>query len=197
MLADQKLNQILVANKNSLRIIGGKWRSRRIQFINSEKIRPTPDRVRETVFNWLTGYINGANCLDLFAGSGALAFEAISRGAQHAVLVEDDVKIVTQLKQQKELLQADTVEIKQQNALSYVRELNQQYDVIFLDPPFNTDFLDKVIPVILKKQLISPSGLLYVESSSSKPACKDLNSLNCVREKVTGEVRYALYSLQH
>ena len=186
-----------MANKSSLRIIGGNWRSRRIQFINSEKIRPTPDRVRETVFNWLAEYIQGASCLDLFAGSGALAFEAISRGAGKAVLVEDDAKIVAQLKKQKELLQTDAVEIKQQNALSYVKEANQQYDVVFLDPPFNTNFLNKIIPMILENQLLSPNGLLYVESSSSESVNQELISLNCVREKVTGEVRYALYSLQH
>ena len=184
-----------MANKNSLRIIGGNWRSRRIQFINSEKIRPTPDRVRETVFNWLVGYIDGAYCLDLFAGSGALAFEAISRGAKHTILVDNDDQIVTQLKQQKELLQTDAAEIKLQNALSYVREVDQQYDVIFLDPPFNTDDLDKIIPAILEKKLITAKGLLYVESFSGTPTNKNLISLKCIREKIAGEVRYALYSL--
>ena len=139
MLADLKVVQELVANNNHLRIIGGTWRSRRIQFINTEKIRPTPDRIRETLFNWLASHINDAVCLDLFAGSGALAFEAISRGAQYAILVDDDANIVAQLKQQKKILQTDAVEIKLQNALNYVREDDKHYDVIFLDPPFHSD----------------------------------------------------------
>ena len=194
MLADLRAKQDLVANNNHLRIIGGYWRSRQIQFINNEKIRPTPDRVRETLFNWLAGHIEGAVCLDLFAGSGALAFEAVSRGARYATLVDDDAKIVAQLNQQKEILQTNAVEIKQQHALKYVRDDDKQYDVIFLDPPFNSDQLRKVIPLLLEKQLLSATGLLYVESPSNQATPQELKTLNCVREKITGEVRYALYS---
>lgn len=194
MSAGLKSEQDLVANNNHLRIIGGFWRSRQIQFINTEKIRPTPDRVRETLFNWLAGHIEGAVCLDLFAGSGALAFEAISRGGKFATLVDDDAKIVAQLKQQKEILQTNAVEIKQQHALKYVRDDDKQYDVIFLDPPFNSDQLRKVIPLLLEKRLLSSTGLLYVESPSNQDTPQELKTLNCVREKITGEVRYALYS---
>ena len=194
MSAGLKSEQDLVANNNHLRIIGGFWRSRQIQFINTEKIRPTPDRVRETLFNWLAGHIEGAVCLDLFAGSGALAFEAISRGGKFATLVDDDAKIVAQLKQQKEILQTNAVEIKQQHALKYVRDDDKQYDVIFLDPPFNSDQLRKVIPLLLEKRLLSSTGLLYVESPSNQDTPQELKTLICVREKITGEVRYALYS---
>ena len=194
MSAGLKSEQDLVANNNHLRIIGGFWRSRQIQFINTEKIRPTPDRVRETLFNWLAGHIEDAVCLDLFAGSGALAFEAISRGGKFATLVDDDAKIVAQLKQQKEILQTNAVEIKQQHALKYVRDDDKQYDVIFLDPPFNSDQLRKVIPLLLEKRLLSLTGLLYVESPSNQDTPQELKTLNCVREKIAGEVRYALYS---
>ena len=183
-----------MANNNHLRIIGGFWRSRQIRFINTKKIRPTPDRVRETLFNWLASHIEGAVCLDLFAGSGALAFEAISRGAKHATLVDDDAKIVTQLEQQKKILQTDAVEIKKMQALKYLRNDDKQYDVIFLDPPFNSDQLYKIIPLLFEKRLLSSAGLLYVESPSNQAIPKELKTLNCVREKITGEVRYALYS---
>ena len=186
-----------MAKSNSLRIIGGTWRSRRVQFIDSPKIRPTPDRVRETLFNWLASNISGATCLDLFAGSGALGFEAISRGAGRAVLVEEDARIAATLNEQKDQLNAQTIEINNQNALTYLQNENQQYDVIFLDPPFDSDLLEKVIPIILKRNLLSANGLLYIESASQQKTInsleKLLETLNCIREKISGEVRYALY----
>lgn len=187
-----------MAKCNSLRIIGGTWRSRRIQFIDSPKIRPTPDRVRETLFNWLASNINGAICLDLFAGSGALGFEAISRGADQVVLVEEDARIAAILNEQKDQFNAQTIEIRNQNALTYLQNENQQYDVIFLDPPFDSDLLEKVIPTILKQQLLNTHGLLYVESAAQQKSTKNveilLETLSCIREKVSGEVRYALYA---
>lgn len=196
-------------SKNNLRIIGGMWRSRRIQFIDSPKIRPTPDRVRETLFNWLISDISGAVCLDLFAGSGALGFEAISRGAAQAVLVEEDVHIATMLSEQKQQFKAHAIEIKNQSALDYLRNVSLQFDVIFLDPPFDSDLLDKAVPLIIDQQLLSENGTLYIESSALQKGDKSQNTktvisaeqwselvlktLSCVREKVSGEVRYALY----
>jgi len=185
-----------VAN-NSLRIIGGTWRSRRLQFIDSPKIRPTPDRVRETLFNWLANDIKGSVCLDLFAGSGALGFEAMSRGADRVMLVEEDARIAAMLSEQKELFDAQEIEIKNQNALTYLPNANQQYDLIFLDPPFYSDLLEKVIPIILKQKLLNANGLIYVESAAQQKTIQSLEilleTLYCIREKVSGEVRYALY----
>ena len=182
---------------NSLRIIGGTWRSRRLQFIDSPKIRPTPDRVRETLFNWLANDIKGSVCLDLFAGSGALGFEAMSRGADRVTLVEEDARIAAMLSEQKELFDAQEIEIKNQNALTYLPNANQQYDLIFLDPPFYSDLLEKVIPIILKQKLLNANGLIYVESAAQQKMIQSLEilleSLYCIREKVSGEVRYALY----
>lgn len=196
-------------SKNNLRIIGGMWRSRRIQFIDSPKIRPTPDRVRETLFNWLINDISGAVCLDLFAGSGALGFEAISRGAEQAVLVEEDVQIAATLNEQKQQFKAHTIEIKNQSALDYLQNVSRQFDVIFLDPPFDSDLLDKAVPLIIDQQLLSENGRLYIETSAMQNGDKSQNTktvipaerwselvlktLSCVREKVSGEVRYALY----
>ena len=210
-LSNKKVIQIgyTVPGKNNLRIIGGRWRSRRIQFIDSPKIRPTPDRVRETLFNWLAAYIKNASCLDLFAGSGALGFEAMSRGAEEVVLVEDDARIAAMLNEQKQQFNAQVFEVKCQSALTYIQTVKRQFDIIFLDPPFDSNLLSKVIPVIIKHRLLSDNGLLYVESASQQ---KDGNSrnaaasvspeawselllenLSCVREKVSGEVHYALY----
>ncbi len=186
-----------MAKSNSLRIIGGGWRSRRIQFIDSPKIRPTPDRVRETLFNWLATNISGASCLDLFAGSGALGFEAMSRGADKVVLVEEDARIAAMLKEQKDQFNAQMIEIRNQDALHYLQNENQQYDVIFLDPPFDSDLLEKVIPMILKQQFLNTNGLIYVESAVQQKDIKNLEllleTLSCIHEKVSGEVRYALY----
>jgi 16S rRNA (guanine966-N2)-methyltransferase len=188
-----------LANSNSLRIIGGAWRSRRIQFIDSSKIRPTPDRVRETLFNWLAPSINGASCLDLFSGSGALGFEAASRGARQVVMVEEDARIAAMLKQQKDLLQTapididQNLEVKNQNALVYLPNVSQQFDVIFLDPPFGSELLIKIIPMILEQQLLSKHGVLYVESAAKQELPTSLEALNRIREKTNGDVCYALY----
>lgn len=194
-----------LANSNSLRIIGGAWRSRRIQFIDSPKIRPTPDRVRETLFNWLTATINGASCLDLFAGSGALGFEAASRGARQVVMVEEDARIAATLKQQRHLLQASAtdgaiaivqdqnIDVKNQNALTYLANVAQQFDVIFLDPPFDSELLEKIVPMILEHKLLSQQGVLYIESAAKQELPLSLKELNCLREKTNGEVCYALY----
>ncbi len=186
-----------MANNNSLRIIGGEWRSRRLQFIDSAKIRPTPDRVRETLFNWLGDKVNGANCLDLFAGSGALGFESISRGAKHALLIENDAKNVAKLKQQKVLFHASKIEIRKQNALDFLKQEQQQFDVIFLDPPYASSLLEQSLPLLIEKQFLSSNGLLYIETSSMQTAMPELITLKCVREKIAGEVRYALYSPNH
>ena len=186
-----------MANSNSLRIIGGEWRSRKLQFIDSPKIRPTPDRVRETLFNWLANKIKGANCLDLFAGSGALGFESISRGAKHALLIENDEKIIAKLIQQKELFQAENITIKLQNALKFLQQGQQQFDVIFLDPPYASPLLEQTLPLVIEKQILSPHGCLYIETSSMQETLPDLNTLKCVREKIAGEVKYALYCLDN
>ncbi|MYB89254.1 MAG: methyltransferase, partial [Proteobacteria bacterium] len=110
----------MVPKRNSLRIVGGVWRSRRIQFADNPDIRPTPDRVRETLFNWLADKIEGARCLDLFAGSGALGFEAASRGASHVTQVDRNASVVAMLELQKQALQARQVDIVCQDALDYV-----------------------------------------------------------------------------
>ncbi len=190
-----------MAKSNSLRIIGGAWRSRRIQFTDSPKIRPTPDRVRETLFNWLTANINGASCLDLFAGSGALGFESASRGAKQVVMVEEDAGIATTLKQQKDVLQtpvaddviAQEIEVKNQNALIYLPNITQQFDIIFLDPPFDSELLGKIVPMILEQKVLAPQGVLYIESAAKQALPPALKELNCLREKTNGEVCYALY----
>lgn len=193
----QKLVLKLVGKKNSLRIIGGTWRSRRIQFADVAEIRPTPDRIRETLFNWLAEKIVGARCLDLFAGSGALGFEAASRGASHVTQVDSSATIVAMLAKQKQLLAAQQLAIVHQDALDFLQQTEQQFDVVFLDPPFASDCLKQILPILIARKLVVPSGLLYIESSVFSFASQHLEALSRRHEKQTGQVHYALYELHN
>ena len=185
----------MVPKKNSLRIIGGAWRSRRIQFADAPDIRPTPDRVRETLFNWLADKIEGARCLDLFAGSGALGFEAASRGAAHVTQVDHDALVVDMLEVQKRTLEARQVDIVHQDALVFAHRAKEPFDIVFLDPPFGTDLYQRVPPVLITRRLVCPAGRVYVESPIER-VLEFPDSLQCIREKTAGLVRYQLYALE-
>jgi len=148
---------------NQVRIIGGAWRSRIIRFPPRKDLRPTPDRVRETLFNWLGQELTGMTCLDLFAGSGALGFEAASRGARRVVMVEHDIAAFKALQANRQLLDATAVELRRADALEFLRRSQERYDAVFLDPPFQADYWPKLLP-LLPPHLTS-AGLVYVESS--------------------------------
>ncbi len=124
------------SNKGKIRIIGGEWRGRRIAVSAAPDLRPTPDRVRETLFNWLGQRLDGLACLDLFAGSGALGFEAASRGAARVVMVEQDRKALAQLRDSLQLLGARNIALIPGDALAYLERPGERFDVVFLDPPF-------------------------------------------------------------
>lgn len=149
---------------NKVRIIGGEWRSRILTFPEQEGLRPTPDRVRETLFNWLGQYLNGKTCLDLFAGSGALGFEAASRGAQRVTLIEQSAKVVAALHDNAAKLNADRVSIERAEGLRWLGANAGVYDVIFLDPPFQSALLEKLLPLLAAH--LTPSGCAYVESGA-------------------------------
>ena len=148
---------------NQVRIIGGTWRSRIIRFPPRKDLRPTPDRVRETLFNWLGQDLTGKICLDLFAGSGALGFEAASRGARRVMMVERDMAAFKALQANHALLNAAVVELQRVDALEFLRRSRERYDVIFLDPPFQAVYWPRLL-VLLPPHLAS-AGLVYVESS--------------------------------
>ncbi|HYC42639.1 MAG TPA: 16S rRNA (guanine(966)-N(2))-methyltransferase RsmD [Noviherbaspirillum sp.] len=155
---------------HQVRIIGGQWKRTPLAVLDADGLRPTPDRVRETVFNWLNHLLGGsweqARCLDLFAGTGALGFEAASRGAARVVLVEDNGAAVRQLQATKEKLKADKVEILRGDALAVASSLAssapQGFRVIFLDPPYHQDWLVKILPVC--ERLLADGGLVYAEA---------------------------------
>lgn len=148
--------------RNKVRIIGGNFRRRLLPFPDSEGLRPTPDRVRETLFNWLGQSLHGKQCLDLFAGSGALGFEAASREARRVVMVEKSRKVAESLKANQRDLAAGAIEVLGMDALQFVRSSRERFDVIFLDPPYDSDLLQQVMPLL--EPLLAEDGLVYVEA---------------------------------
>ena len=147
-----------------VRIVGGAWRGRRLPVPPVAGLRPTPDRVRETLFNWLASAITGARCLDLYAGTGALGFEALSRGAAHVVFVERHPRAVTRLRQSAAALGADCA-VFAGNASAFLADATARFDVIFLDPPYDID--PGPVCRVLKDRLTA-QGLVYVERGSAE-----------------------------
>lgn len=141
------------------------WRSRMLCFSEAEGLRPTPDRVRETLFNWLGQELHGLKCLDLFAGSGALGFEAASRGAANVIMVENNAQAHRTLLENANLLNATQIQIKLGDALSFLSTHQQQFDVIFLDPPFHQHWIEKLLPQLAKN--LASNGLVYVETETA------------------------------
>ncbi len=147
-----------------MRIVGGAWRSRLISFPPRTDLRPTPDRVRETLFNWLGQDLTGMTCLDLFAGSGALGFEAASRGARRVVMVECDATAYRALVANRGQLGAAAVEPRKADALEFLRADTGVYDVVFLDPPFKSDCWPRLAPLLPPR--LAPGALVYHESAA-------------------------------
>ena len=150
------------ARSNNVRIIGGEWRRRLIRFPGSADLRPTPDRMRETLFNWLGQDLTGKTCLDLFAGSGALGFEAASRGAKQVLMVERDAQIFRALQATHTMLGAGQVELARADALAFLQSDARCYDVVFLDPPYHLHLLSRVLP-LLPGHLVG-GARVYLES---------------------------------
>ena len=179
---------------HSVRIIAGRWRGRKVMFPDSAHLRPTPDRVRETVFNWLAPRIVGAHALDLFAGSGVLGFEALSRGAGRVILVDSAPVVIKQLQQTKAILVADTAEIIQTDALGWLQNatINQPFNIIFLDPPFQLPLLLPCCEQLVTRGWLADNAVIYTEIPHDATITLP-NSLNLLRDKVAGNVRYQLW----
>jgi 16S rRNA (guanine966-N2)-methyltransferase len=177
-----------------IRIVGGKWRRRLLSFPGVSALRPTPDAVRETVFNWLMPYIQDRRCLDLYAGSGALGFEAVSRGAASAVLVEKNPKVVKALRQNKQLIDTDNqISVTACTALQYISTAGTHFGLVFLDPPFATDELEKACYQLQKHGLIAPDGLIYLEHASDRKLLFLPEHWRELKNAQRGGVRYTLY----
>lgn len=176
-----------------LRIIGGEWRSRQIQFANLEEIRPTPDRVRETLFNWLKADIRGARCLEPFAGSGVLSLEALSRGAQHCTILDRQPQAHSALMTNLRALGAATDRYRCELADArhwLTNYIGPPFDLIFLDPPFVDDDLAELLTQLMQPTLLAEAGQVYVESGRQLEHAP--NGTRIERQKKAGAVHYAL-----
>jgi len=148
-----------------VRIVGGRWRSRLIDVPARPDLRPTPDRVRETLFNWLGQRLEGCACLDLYAGSGALGFEAASRGAARVVMVESDRAVLAALRRSRERLGADEVEVVAGDALEYLARAGERFDLVFLDPPFRQNALPALLGRLPPR--LQPGARVYLEAADA------------------------------
>ena len=175
------------SNKGKIRIIGGEHRGRRLVVPDRPGLRPTPDRVRETLFNWLGQRLDGLACLDLFAGSGALGFEAASRGAARVVMVESDRPAFEALQRHRELLGARQVELVPGDALAYLAASRESFDVVFLDPPFRQNALAPALERLAPR--MAAGGRVYLEASAPLEATEPWRELKRAR---AGQVSYQL-----
>lgn len=179
---------------NQLRIIGGLWRGRKLGFPDVDGLRPTGDRIRETLFNWLAPDIQGAHCLDLFAGSGALGLEALSRGAESSLLLEKNALAAQQLKSNLQLLLAGNGQVEQVDSLQW---LNQQqaphrFDIVFIDPPFALDLWNKIAAALETHNWLSDEAVIYLEAPRDVQLQLPAN-WRLHRDKQAGQVSFRLY----
>lgn len=181
------------ASAGQIRIIGGQWRGRKLPVPNSEGLRPTTDRVRETLFNWLAPVIHGARCLDCFAGSGALGLEALSRYAESATLLEYERPVAQQLSKNLALLQGNG-DVIHTNALTWLAGSGRPFDVVFLDPPFRKGLLADSVTLLEQQGWLADEAWIYVEAEAESAATDVPATWTLHREKVAGQVAYRLYT---
>lgn len=177
---------------NQIRVIAGQWRGRRLRFPDLPQLRPTADRVRETLFNWLAPVLPGARCLDLFAGSGALGIEALSRGAAEAVFIEHHLAAAAGLRGNLDRLQADNARVHTAEALAWLRQPATPFEIVLLDPPFGQKLLEPVCAALEQGGWLAPVAWIYLETESEwRPFALPAN-WTPYREKIAGAVAYRL-----
>lgn len=179
--------------QNKLRIIGGVWRSRQLRFADVPGLRPTPDRVRETLFNWLQMDIAGKQCLDLYAGSGALGFEAASRGAKSVVQVELNAEACRNLHENRQALSAAQVRIVQMDVMRFLAGDTQVFDIVFLDPPFGKSLVPQTCLWLEQKGWLAPFAKIYLETERQFDLAGIPAGWQCLKSKTAGEVAYHLF----
>jgi 16S rRNA (guanine(966)-N(2))-methyltransferase RsmD len=175
------------AKTNQVRINAGVWRSRLLKFPDAEGLRPTPERVRITVFNWLGQDMTGKTCLDLFAGTGVLGFEALSRNAKNMTMVESSRPAYSALLQNQTMLKAENCQILNQDALLFLANNTQKFDVIFCDPPYNKGWLQKLLPSL--NQHLNANGVVYAEAEYE---IKSDDNWQVIKQNKAGNVYYHL-----
>ncbi len=177
------------------RIIGGQWRGRRLHFTEVQGLRPTMDRVRETLFNWLAADIHGARCLDLFAGSGAVGIEALSRGAAKVDFVEKHRTAADRLQQNLDLVGTGNGQVHQQDARTFVAKPQPPYDIVFLDPPFFKGFLKDICADLEAGGLVGPDTLIYIEAEKQLTDLELPTHWQNLKDKQAGGLSYGLWRI--
>ena len=193
----QRPTQKISSGNQQVRIIGGEWRGRKLNFPEIEGLRPTPDRVRETLFNWLSAYVPGGRCLDMFSGSGALGFEALSRGAIHVTMIDNSAEVIHQLRQNIQELKSQHAELVTGSAVNWLEtrtgDLEIQYDIVFMDPPFNKDLAPLCCLLLEQKNLLADNAMIYVETEKEMTDLQVPDNWELYRDKTAGQVTYRLY----
>jgi 16S rRNA (guanine966-N2)-methyltransferase len=183
------------STRNRVRIIGGRWRSRLLSFPGEDMLRPTPDRVRETLFNWLQGKLRGRRCLDCYAGSGALGFEALSRGADTAVFVESSVPLVRQLKDNVALFEASAYVVQAHFPVLPEGLRLEPFGLVFLDPPFGEGLVVKGLSWLLSQGMLASDALVYVETELAEGDVAWPQGYHVLKSGRAGRVFYYLLGL--
>ncbi len=193
-----------MAKRGTCRLIAGRWRGRLVHFDEADGLRPTTDRIRETVFNWLQHEIAGSHCLDCFAGSGAMGFEALSRGAETVVLLDNHPRTITNLKSNAATLssgdsRSEAIRIEKTDTLRWLKQHRQGeqpvFDVVFIDPPYQAKLLSQTCNLLAQSDLIREQSKIYLEHQLGD-SIKLPEDWQCLKSKVAGQVAYHLYVKQ-
>ena len=180
-------------NRGKVRITSGEWKNRNLEVPDIDGLRPTSERVRETLFNWLMPSIHKSVCLDLFAGSGSLGFEALSRGAKHCTFVEKSKLAFSQIKTTRTSLNAVNSEVHNCDAIDFLSSVhNHNFNLVFLDPPFSDDYLISSIESIHEYQLVSSGGYIYIEFNKNNDLSDLPDNWSVIRKKIYGNVCFIL-----
>ncbi|EKO3414381.1 16S rRNA (guanine(966)-N(2))-methyltransferase RsmD [Vibrio fluvialis] len=181
------------APSGQVRIISGLWRGRKLPVHDAEGLRPTTDRVKETLFNWLAQDIPHARCIDLFAGSGGLGFESASRQADKVTMLEMNPQAFAQLKTNIAALKASNIEAVNTDTLAYLKQPGQAYDVVFIDPPFRQGLLQETVQLLEQNGWLAANAMIYIESEKELPLTELPENWQLYREKLAGQVCYRLF----
>ncbi|CAH8218024.1 16S rRNA (guanine(966)-N(2))-methyltransferase RsmD [Vibrio aestuarianus] len=176
-----------------VRIISGLWRGRKLPVHDAQGLRPTTDRVKETLFNWLAQEVPGAKCLDLFAGSGGLGFEAASRQAESVTLIELNPTAFKQIQQNIATLNASNVQVVNSDALTFLQQVGTPQHIIFIDPPFRQGLLNETVTLLEQNGWLADDAMIYIETEKELPLDGIPNNWRLHREKTAGQVSYRLF----
>jgi 16S rRNA (guanine966-N2)-methyltransferase len=195
----KQVTKFRAMKKSQVRIIGGMWRGRKLNFPATADLRPTPNRIRETLFNWLAPMLSNAHCLDLFAGSGALGFEALSRGAKSVTFIEQSLSLFHYLKTQiKQFAVEDKATVYHLDFPFSATRLSQSpkplFNIVFLDPPFHKNLIEPACAWLSKERLLFAKSAIYIESEASLEKFSLPENWQITHCKTTGQVKYALIS---